>query len=101
MDVERVRTLPPVHFPSSELNPENSRIHQLRNAQEQLARSHDLPIIDFGGLIEGFQVHQEKIHPLFNPGVVLPHAFVHQVKRLDDRRRAGPLGGWREKLHLV
>lgn len=39
------------------------RIHQIREMQEQVARTSGIPSFDFGDVWEGWQFFQEKVHP--------------------------------------
>ncbi|GAA5899014.1 hypothetical protein JCM5296_006986 [Sporobolomyces johnsonii] len=70
------------------------RVHQLRHLQEEVARSEGLPIFDFGHVLEGYQLFQEKVHPLLVPGgVVYAHNLVHQL-RLALESRTSWRRGW-------
>lgn len=40
------------------------RIHQIREMQEQVAISAGIPSFDFGEIWEGWQSHQQMVHPL-------------------------------------
>lgn len=42
----------------------NARIHQIREMQEQVARETGIPAFDFGEIWEGWQSHQQMVHPL-------------------------------------
>ncbi|GAA6057461.1 hypothetical protein JCM3770_000774 [Rhodotorula araucariae] len=67
----------------------NSRVHQLRHLQEEVARSEGLPIFDFGHVLEGYQLFQEKVHPLLVPGgVVYAHNLVHQLRLALESRQS-------------
>ncbi|GAA5837631.1 hypothetical protein JCM9279_006812 [Rhodotorula babjevae] len=71
-----------------------ARVHQLRHLQEEVARSEGLPIFDFGHVLEGYQLFQEKVHPLLVPGgVVYAHNIVHQL-RLALESRTSWRRGW-------
>ncbi|BGP13814.1 hypothetical protein JCM10213v2_001752 [Rhodosporidiobolus nylandii] len=70
------------------------RVHQLRHLQEEVARSEGLPIFDFGHVLEGYQLFQEKVHPLLVPGgVVYAHNLLHQL-RLALESRTSWRRGW-------
>ncbi|GAA5896420.1 hypothetical protein JCM8208_001870 [Rhodotorula glutinis] len=65
------------------------RVHQLRHLQEEVARSEGLPIFDFGHVLEGYQLFQEKVHPLLVPGgVVYAHNIVHQLRLALESRKS-------------
>lgn len=42
----------------------NARIHQIREMQEQVAHETGIPAFDFGEIWEGWQSHQQMVHPL-------------------------------------
>jgi hypothetical protein len=42
----------------------NVRVHQIREMQEQVARDEGIPAFDFGDIWEGWQSHQQMVHPL-------------------------------------
>ncbi|GAA6016916.1 hypothetical protein JCM11491_006912 [Sporobolomyces phaffii] len=58
-----------------------SRVNQLRHLQEEIARSEGLPIFDFNIPLEGYQLFQEKVHPLMIPGgVIYAQNIIHQLR---------------------
>jgi len=70
------------------------RVNQLRHLQEELARSFKLETFDFGKPLEGYQLFQEKVHPLLVPGgVVYAQNLVHQL-RLAVEGRTSWRRGW-------
>ncbi|KAM0754165.1 hypothetical protein T439DRAFT_298654 [Meredithblackwellia eburnea MCA 4105] len=59
----------------------NRRVHQLRHLQEEVARVEGLPTFDYGRMLEGYQLFQEKVHPLLLPGGVMYGTnLMHQLK---------------------
>ncbi|CAH7666041.1 hypothetical protein BY996DRAFT_4575004 [Phakopsora pachyrhizi] len=57
------------------------RVHQIREAQSELAREVDFfEVLDFGTIFEGYQQYQEKVHPLPNPGSIIFQAYLHYLK---------------------
>ncbi|GAA6061836.1 hypothetical protein JCM10212_000753 [Sporobolomyces blumeae] len=57
------------------------RVNQLRHLQEEVARTEGLPIFDFNRPLEGYQLFQEKVHPLLVPGgVVYAQNVLHQLQ---------------------
>ncbi|ORY41111.1 hypothetical protein BCR35DRAFT_311378 [Leucosporidium creatinivorum] len=58
----------------------NARIHQIREMQEQVARETGIPAFDFGEIWEGWQSHQQMVHPLLYPGgPVFAQALIHHI----------------------
>jgi hypothetical protein len=58
----------------------NVRIHQIRDMQEQTSISLGIPAFDFGDIWEGWQSHQQMVHPLLYPGgPVFAQALIHHI----------------------
>ena len=56
-------------------------MNQLRHLQEEIARTFNLPTFDFNQPLEGYQLFQEKVHPLLVPGgVVYAQNLMHQLR---------------------
>ncbi|KAI5475512.1 hypothetical protein MNV49_001326 [Pseudohyphozyma bogoriensis] len=56
------------------------RIHQIREMQEQVARKAGVPAYDFGEVWEGWQSHQDKVHPEKWPGgPAYVQALIHHI----------------------
>lgn len=54
------------------------RVSQIRDMQEKVAREHGLLVFDFGHLWEGYQSHQDGVHPRTLPGgVILSRGLMH------------------------
>lgn len=57
-------------------------------------------IADFGHLLEGYQLFQEKVHPLLIPGgVMYAQNLVHQLRlAVEERRTWSGIGSLRAAL---
>ncbi|GAA5888712.1 hypothetical protein JCM16303_003062 [Sporobolomyces ruberrimus] len=70
------------------------RVNQLRHLQEEIARTEGLPIFDFNTPLEGYQLFQEKVHPLMIPGgVIYAQNLIHQL-RLALESKSSWRRGW-------
>ncbi|KAM0786895.1 hypothetical protein ACM66B_002319 [Microbotryomycetes sp. NB124-2] len=79
----------------------NVRVHQIREMSEQVAKDAGVPMFDFGEIWEGWQNHQQMVHPLLYPGgPVYAQALLHHIWMESVGRDAWRLSK-RRKLHPV
>jgi len=56
------------------------RFHQIRHLQDVVAAKEGIAVWDFGEIFEGFQMHQDKVHPTMWPGsTVMWNGLMHHA----------------------